>query len=366
MPKDQLARDQLRVARPASPARRRVTAVVGALFLSLVATACSAPNSAPSDGARLDAEVVLATSNTASMTAMPVASALALDTFADVGLNVTELGPIGSSPNTLAALLSGDADFAYLGGSNVIDAQNEGAEIVILSVTAMGSNTLGLRTELFDEIGLSTDDPIEERMDALAKYPGLTIATAQPGTSTNNQLSVIMRQYGVDPSQFNIVPSEPTAMIAGLQQGLYDGVWWPVGVMEVNFANKSAKPYIQLANGDVPGAAESMVAVTITTRALADSQPGLVEAFIKGMTAGAGALAEPTSGAFDAIKERVFKDTAPEVYELMWESAKGAWSPEGGISEKLFDIHLQKQAADTGKDYSGLTFEESVYPAARR
>src|SRR5262245_28377241 len=63
------------------------------------------------------------------------------------GLNVIYKGTGTSSSNMIAAVLSGDADFAFPATTTAIDAIQEGANLVIVGGGLESASTLGLRTD---------------------------------------------------------------------------------------------------------------------------------------------------------------------------------------------------------------------------
>ena len=306
----------------------------------------------------------LATSSN-SMTAGPVLAALSLDTFADNGIEMEEVAMGGSSPQALAALLSGETQFAFFGGTSAFDARAEGAPIVVLGPTATSLLNLGLSTaaaETLADQGVTPDSSVEERVQALE---GLTIATSPPGSLSFELLVTILEIHGVAEDALQIVPSEPGAMVAGINEGLYDGVFWPVGVLEQAYADGDAQLWISVPRGDVPELPDFMQGVVATTESFIAESPELVDAFRQSIIDANTAVQEQETAAQDAVKAYAFDAVDQSVFEEQWAVAKDAWIPSFSVSQELFDTAKELQEIAGEGDYTGITYEDFIAESAR-
>lgn len=301
-----------------------------------------------------------------SMTAGPVLAALSLDTFSDNALDVEEVAMNGSSSQALAALLSGDTQFAFLGGTSAFDARAEGAPVVVLGPTATSLLTMALSTDTIDvltEDGVTPDSSIEERVDALR---GLTIATSPPGSLSHTLLLTMLEQYGVAESDLQIVPSDPGAMVAGIKEGLYDGVFWPVGVMEQAYADGDAGLWISFPAGDVPPIPNYMQGVVVTTEDVVSQSPEVVDAFRQSIIdANTMITGDEEETAKEAVKAFAFDAVDQPVFDEQWSVAKGAWIPEFTVSQELFDTAKELQELTGEGDYADVTFDTLIAESAR-
>lgn len=322
-------------------------------------TEASTPTSSAPEEMR-EAKVATASN---SMAAGPLLTALALDTFSDHGIAIEEVPFSGSSTNVVAAVMSGETEFGFLGATAAMNAIAEGGPIVMIGGVTKGMQELGLRPDVIEELGVDASAPIEERVEALR---GLTIATSAPGSANNAFLTGILQRFGLDPeSDVTIVPSEPAAIVAGIRDGLYDGGFWSIGVLQQNFADGSAEPWISVPDGDVEGYDEFFQAVMITSESTVTEDPELVESFIAAMRDAGDVIEQESDRAKDAVNDRFFSELDADVFELTWQAAVPAFVLDATITRSGLETHLELQAELEDADYSQVSYEDHVHPAVR-
>jgi NitT/TauT family transport system substrate-binding protein len=298
-----------------------------------------------------------------SMAAGPLLTALALDTFSEHGIAIEEVPFSGSSTNVVAAVMSGETEFGFLGATAAMNAIAEGGPIVMIGGVTKGMQELGLRPEVIEQLGVDASAPIEDRVEALR---GLTIATSAPGSANNAFLTGILQRFGLDPeSDVSIVPSEPAAIVAGIRDGLYDGGFWSIGVLQQNFADGSAEPWISVPDGDVEGYDQFFQAVMITNETVAAEDPELVESFIAAMRDAGDVIEQDPDRSKNAVNEQFFPELEQGIFDLTWQAAVPAFVLDATITESGLQTHLDLQAELEDADYSQVSYEEHVHPAVR-
>lgn len=339
--------------------RRWAPALLATGLLALSACGGAEEPTTSEDGTRQ----VRVASATSSLSAGPMLAALSLDTFADNGLEAEYTDFAGSSPNTVAALASGEADIGLVGAATGWDAIQEGAPLVIVAGIAGNTSELAVRSDVAERLGISEDDPIEDRVEAME---GLTIATAQTGSANFQMIRSLLTLYGLDPdTDVTILPSEPTAIVAGLQNDAFDAAFYGTGVMQQNYADGSAVPMISLPRGDVPELDNIVFAFALARADTVAEDPELIEAFVQSLRDAGTAIEEQDAETRDAVKAEWFPDLPQDVFDLSWETVRPAWLLDCLITEDQLESSLEFQADTTGKTYEDVTFDEDVAPIAQ-
>ncbi|WP_160573675.1 ABC transporter substrate-binding protein [Actinomadura physcomitrii] len=300
-----------------------------------------------------------------SMTAAPVLAALSRNTFSAHGITVKPVAMNGSSSNSLAALLSGDTQFAFLGGTNAVDARAQGSPVVIVGATATNLLTMSVSKKVADSLaerGVRPDSPIADRVKALK---GLTIATSPPGSLSHTILLGMLKAFGVSQTAVKVVPSDPGAMTAGIKRGLYDAVFWPVGVMEPSYADGTAKLFISFPAGDVPQIPSFMQGVVITTERVVKSNPDAVKKVRDALIDAGNLIRQDEKTAKTAVKNYAFESVDQASFDQQWAIAKRAWLTDLKVPRTLYDSHMKVQALVGDAHYDKVTYDGLVLPAAR-
>lgn len=337
---------------------RKFAVLTAALALSLSAACGEEAN--PSGGDRQAGMVMAST----SLAAGPLLVALAQDTFSDSGIKLEHTQASGSSTNVVAAVLSGDTEFGFVGGTTAVDAIKEGAPIKVIGGVTYGLQQLALRPEVADRLApVTAESPIADRVKALK---GLKIATSEAGSTNNAYLQGILRSQGLDPERdVTIVPSEPSAIVAGLRDGLYDGALWSVGVLEPNLSDESAELWIDVPGGDLPDFKNAYQALIITSDQTLKQQPDLVQSFLEGARAGSAAVEDDPEAAETSVQKEFFPELDPAAFDIAWKTAELVFVPELKVTEDAWRKHLALQGDLNGGDYADISFEENVFAGAR-
>lgn len=294
----------------------------------------------------------------------PVLAAFALDTFQDYGLDAEEIPFHGNSVNVVSAVVSGEADFGSLGISAAISAINAGADITILGALTRNSYQLGLRPDVIESLDVAHTAPVEDRILALR---GLTIATAPVGSLNHTLTRALVSLVGLDPeADLTIVPTDQAALIAGVRQGLYDGGGWQTGVIEANFADGSALPWISIPSDQIGSFGSFLSGATITSVSMVENNPELVDRFVAAINEVSRIADDDEQRVMDALYTEWYAELDRKIFDLMWRSGSASFIPEGRISAEEFYEHVRLQAeTEIDADYSDLSYERALHLTAR-
>ncbi|WP_282072564.1 ABC transporter substrate-binding protein [Janibacter hoylei] len=324
--------------------------------LRWVAAVLIASTSLAGCGGGEDEQLIKVGSTGTSLTFTPITAPVALDSFADQGLEVELTDFAASSPNALAALTGGGTQVGVIGASNVFDAIEAGAPLVVIGGSTRMASEMAVNADVAEERGLSADAPIAERVRDLK---GLTIHTTAPGGATSQTLRVMLKQYGLDPDEdVKIVPSEPSRIIAGLSDGSVDAAFYSTGTMDNNYLDGSALQYINLPRGDVPELTDSLFVLHVTTKKYYDEHRETLARYMDAVRAAGKELGEEP---LPELKEKYFPDMADDLFASAWSSVHGAWIGDASISEEQWEASLKLQTEITGKDYSDLDYGTYVH-----
>ncbi|MGH3757489.1 ABC transporter substrate-binding protein [Actinophytocola sp.] len=289
--------------------------------------------------------------------------AVAADTFAEHGLDVTYTQTRGST-DTVAAMLNGDLDVAALGSSAVVAAIGEGADFVFLGGGAAPANIVLLRPDKAEESGVSENASPRERIQALR---GLKIGTATAGSANDLFLRLILQAGGLDPDRdvtIINVADFPT-LSDGLTQGQYDAVSHAAGVgLERNILDGSGLKWISLPDGDVPEIG-ALFASVAATRNWVEQNPEAADAVYQSLNDAYAMFDDDAESAGEMLRTEYYSDTDPEAFQLGFELNAPTWSPNAKITKELFDGLIKSMNESGETDYSDIAYEDIVLKAAQ-
>ncbi len=336
---------------------------IGLTLPAIIAlSACASERSAqepPDDLRTVKVYVAVPTMNTALINL-----ALAEDLGKKHGIELEVVKSGAGSTNQVAALRSGQFDFAGSGTATVADANAEGAGLVIVGGTGGLINNLVLNTDVAADLDVTADDPVEERIRALE---GMTIATSGPGSTSNISLRLILEKYGLTPDEdVTIAPvNDQSAIVAGIRRGQYDGSFYGVGVADVNVADGSGELWMSLPRGDIEDFDDLVGVVLISSDTFVKENPEIVEAFHATLADAEAMVRDDPEAAGRALKESSFPDVGDEEFDLAWEQAQNGF-PEGAyFTAANWETFMDLYQSSSEKDYTQLSYEETVATPAR-
>lgn len=278
------------------------------------------------------------------------------------GLDLDYTGSGTSSTNMVAAVLSGDADFAFPASTTALDAIEEGGDLVIVASALKAASILGVSTEVAKKKGVSADAPVKERIAALK---GLKVATSPEGSGNNALFRMIVSAAGLDPDKdLEVIGvQEPSAIVSGIKQGQFDAGFYGSGVIEANIAAGEAELWLSTARGDVDELiGEQMGMVMVTSKRLAEAEPELVSAMFDAVVETERTIADDPKRAGQELQKAWFADLDQKIYDVAWREAQHAYPSDGRFTKKQFQTLLDMLAA-AGKKYT-INYDDVVYDRA--
>lgn len=279
----------------------------------------------------------------------------------DQGVDLDYQGSGTSSTNMIAAVMSGEKDFAFPAATTAIDAINQGSDIVIVAGALESASIMALSNEAIEDFDVDTDAPIEERVAAVK---GLTIATSPEGSGNNIMLRMILGAAGLDPNKdVKIIGvQDPSAIVGGVKQGRFDGGFYGSGVLEANIAANEAQLWISTPRGDVESLLGVQVGmVMVTKRETLEQRPDVVKSMFDAVVEAERRIEEEPEEVGKNLKENWFKDLDASIFDLAWEQAQHAYPSGGLVPQDAFEALVGLMEKASGKsldvDYSKVVYE---------
>jgi NitT/TauT family transport system substrate-binding protein len=347
-------------ARRGKPSRRLVTALAASALM--FAAACGGDDAKPNAaGGPSKVKVYLAvpTLNTALIN---LVLAEDLDNKNGLEMEVTKSG--AGSTNQIAALRAGEFDFVGTGTATAVDANAEGAGLMIVGGTGGLINNLVLKSDVADKLNVSPDAPVEERIKALR---GLTIASSPPGSSSSATLRYLISKAGLDPDKdVEIAPvQDGSAIVAGIRAGKFDGSFFGVGVADANIADGSGKLWISLPRGDIKEFDKLVGVAIVTTQKFANEHPDEVAKFHAALSDAQEMVANDPKAAGESLRKYAFPKLGEKEFDIAWEQARTGYPAGVKFSRESWQVFVDLFQPFSKKDYSTISYEDLVAPPAR-
>ncbi|WP_327151070.1 ABC transporter substrate-binding protein [Nocardia sp. NBC_01329] len=340
-----------------------LTMLCAAVLTTTVIAGCVSPEKSSGEGAAGGLLSATAVGGGASMSYTVPQLIDSMDAGKAHGLDVTYQGTGTSSSNMVAAVLSGDADFAFPAATTAIDSIQEGGDLVIVASALRYASILGLRNDVSERTGVSAESPVLERIKALE---GLKIATSPEGSGNNTMLRKIVADGGLDPDKdVEIIGvQDPSAIVGGVKQGRFDGGFYGAGVIEANIASGEAQMWLSTARGDVDELLGHQIGmVMVTSKKTLANKPDLVRAMFDTVVDVEKSIANDPGAAGTLLRQNWFPDLDGKVFDLAWEQAQHAYPVDGLVTEAQFGAILDFMT--TGDKKYTLDYADSVYQGAR-
>jgi len=301
-----------------------------------------------------DLKPVKVTQAVASFAFLPIDYAKAAGNFAEVGLDVQQIATRGGGPD-LTALISGDVEFNAAAGTYQIGAIEAGRELVNV-YNFYDRNLIGLviSTEAAEKSGVSPDDPLEERLQALK---GLQIGMTRPGSLTDKQVRHLMRVGGLAEDEVEVVAiGGPPNLLSALERGQIDGFAISVPHYQVAAERGSAVIWVDNAKGDDPSIDPFMMESLLTTKAYADANPDVVRGMVRALRRAVDDLTAMPAEDIRAVVQEAFGRVDPEVMLLGIEAIKPALNESGAVSLEMAEHTILLDGRDVDPQALFATF----------
>ncbi len=250
----------------------------------------------------------------------PFYAALAMDYFEKVGLDV-ELQKASSGSKAAAATIGGNADI-YVGSTvTVLNAQQQGAELVAFApVVTQYTSSIAVSKKWAETHNVTADSPIEEKYKALK---GMRVAVTGPGSGTDQIIRYLAREAGLDPDrdlQIIGIGSNPSSMLAALQQDQVDAIVYSPPTPELAEKEQDA---VILFNNNI-GAVKSLdgffYIAAIARRDWLEANPEAATKFAAGLQLALNGVRDPEIAmkAKAGVRGTYIPDLDDEILERLW------------------------------------------------
>jgi len=249
-----------------------------------------------------------------------------------------EMSYVESSAAGMAAILGGDADVAYSSFWGVIDAINQGLEVVIPN-EAIRFDPGALTFEVLPDSGITSLEDLE----------GATVSVPALNSGHHNRLRYAMLEEGLDPSTVEFVELPFGEITSALVNGTIDVAAAGGPALTGLKTDYDSVTVLDLADGMFAGAAEGG---WIMTKAFAEANPNTVAAFQCSWNAGIDLVKDDDLYVQILVDELGFEQSVAE-----GEVSKKPVFPKGVETDKIqqfSDVMVELGLLDEPLDVSSI------------
>ena len=336
--------------------------LVGLPIAALLLAACGGPDTGGGDG---DLPTIqIASAPNVFLAALWVAQDKGY--FEEEGVNV-EVVEIEAGTDSVAALVSGNAQVADVGFDDLLELASEGETGLVMVQNILNRVTLTtvMNPDLAAELGVSRESPIEERYAALE---GLRIGITSPGAPTDKYMRYYLRQAGLDPDQDAeiIAIGGGSSLLAALESDQIDVFHLSPPSPYVAEAEGFGTVLIDGPAGDVEEFSDFLYIAWAANREWAETNPDAMTAFNAALDRAMEDIAADPEAQVPAIMEAVGSDDAA-ITQRTLEALLPALSTGGCFSEEavrssldiMFEAEIIEEEGDSAEgvfwtnDYNG-------------
>jgi NitT/TauT family transport system substrate-binding protein len=329
---------------PRSTGMARIRTVLTCMLLGSLVAACGDSSARMGENESLKIGQVVPT-----LGYITLDTALALDTFADVGLAVEKVQLSRGDSTALAALDTGDIDVAAVGSESALTAIAKGAGDyeIIYAVMPKMSLELTVSDKFLAPRGVTPDSPLEERIQALR---GARIGVAGLGGAQQRVSQWLAKRGGLDPdSDLQIINvGAPTALRAGMENGNIDAFLLTAPSGEQAEAAGFGQVLIELGS-EIPELRGYYHLVLVTTKGFAaNNQENLVK-FAKALNAANDAIVNDAGTTTQALLVGSYTKVPPDIMAASVKKLGSGLEVNGALTAEGMTFLLEF-AADTAND----------------
>lgn len=261
----------------------------------------------------------------------PIYVARGMGYFAEEGIDAEVIVLHGGSPAT-AALVSGDADVQIGDPTTAITAHEKGASLKIIggALQQFGTN-LVIRASLADELGITADSPVEDKIRALK---GLNIGITAPGGTPDKQVRYMLNSVGLDPDRdATLVPlGSAGPLLAAFSQGRIDAFLLSPPTTNIAILKNGARMLVDMSVGEFEPFRGFPQLTLVARRDWLEENPDLAVAYVKAVGRAEQLIAEDPAAAGEAMRQ-FFPDLEKEVYDAAFMSNVKSFAKTPRIDE---------------------------------
>lgn len=335
---------------------KKVKLTILGLILVLI-VGCSSSNDGSAEKKENDEENINITfAEPARILSMaPYYVAIELGYFEEEGIEA-DISSGGGGSQVAASLLSGEAQFAVSGPRSMLTPVEKGEDLVaIQALNSALTFDIALSNEYMEEKGVSPDDPLEDRLEALE---GATMGTNNVGDSGDVYVRYLMKKYGKDFESIEMVKLAGNGpKIGGMQDGLVDG-----GVASAPFAQQAKEQDVGelfIKSSEDEMYANLLWEVVFAKREYLEENPDVAEKVVRAIGKGIEFTRENPGEAAEAVLS-YFDGVDVAVLEQSLTDLKDTFQGYGEMDQEAWD-NAQDPLVEFG-DMSGVETKHDTTP----
>lgn len=234
--------------------------------------------------------------------------------FAQHGLDV-EIVMAQGGPQVLAAVLAGRAQFSTTSILELVEADSQGQNAKIVSpLTHQSQVACAVRTDLAATFPPASA-PWTDRVRALR---GHQVGVTSVGGGVSLTLNYMLRGAGLTEHDVGetAIGADPAAWIAALKNKQIDAMCAGVPIPEQTVVQGVAKPFVSPALGDIPSLADIPDANVVTSQAVIDRDPEMVQAFVASLFDAMKLMQHDRPAAAAVLKQEIFPRLDQKTFDL--------------------------------------------------
>jgi ABC-type nitrate/sulfonate/bicarbonate transport system substrate-binding protein len=282
---------------------------------------------------------------TSSLSFLPLWAGRALGSFERHGVDLDWAVVAGGDPPTLAALDSGDIDFAAVGSETALVAISKGQPFqLVYSLMSKVSLEVVVSNAFLKRTGVSPQDPLQKRIAALADA---TIGASAVRGAQDRMARWVLSQGKQDPKALKVVQiGAPPALRAAVEQGTIDGFLLspPEGLLIEK--GGGGKIFIRIGQ-ELELARKTPFLVLVAKRPLEGKRLESGVKLVRGLVAASQAVRQDPAAAAKAIQAKFFQKLDPAILASGAASMKDGLAGDGRMTAEGIDA-LVTLASETG------------------
>jgi NitT/TauT family transport system substrate-binding protein len=282
---------------------------------------------------------------TSSLSFLPLWAGRALGSFEQHGVDLDWAVVAGGDPPTLAALDSGDIDFAAVGSETALVAISKGQPFqLVYSLMSKVSLEVVVSNAFLKRAGVSPQDKLEKRIAALKDA---TIGASAVRGAQDRMARWVLSQGKLDPKELKVVQiGAPPALRAAVEQGTIDGFLLspPEGLLVEK--GGGGKIFIRIGQ-ELELARKAPFLVLVAKRPLEGKRLEAGVKLMRGLTAASAAARRDPAAAAKAIQTKFFQKVDPAILARAVESMTDGLAGDGRMTAEGIDA-LVTLSSSTG------------------
>jgi NitT/TauT family transport system substrate-binding protein len=295
---------------------------------------------------------------------LPLLAARALGSFNAQGLELQFAAIRGGDPTTLAALDSGDIDFAAVGSDTALEAIAKGQPFqLIYSLMSEVSLELVASNDLLRRTGVGPASPLAKRIEALKDA---TIGVSAVGGAQDRTARWLAAQGGLNPQHDLKIAmiGPPSAIHAALEQGQIDAFLLSPPEGTLTERANAGQVLIRL-GAEFPELRRLPFLVLVAKTPMSDDGRKLAVSTARALQAASRATLADPDAVSEQIRQKFYSQLAPDVMRGAIESLRDGIAGLGALSEPQIETALRFAGSAAGKPKQGA-WTNTIVEAAEK